>query len=155
MTEKELRTVYDKMSLSEERLSELEKQFAASVKPGNSDSSSEISADAFLNFDHEYRPEPKKKSPLRTALIRGGLIPVQPDDSTAQTSEASADRLLSADDLPRYENKDINRGQVTLNTDYSDRAQLDSLNGNIYRTQLVAEFTVTTCLGAVDDNFSA
>lgn len=172
MTEKELRTVYDKMSLSEERLSELEKQFAASVKPGNSDSSSEISADAFLNFDHEYRPEPKKKSPLRTALIstaaaaaviavgvtaafKGGLIPVQPDDSTAQTSEASADRLLSADDLPRYENKDINRGQVTLNTDYSDRAQLDSLNGNIYRTQLVAEFTVTTCLGAVDDNFSA
>lgn len=172
MTEKELRTVYDKMSLSEERLSELEKQFAASVKPGNSDSSSEISADAFLNFDHEYRPVPKKKSPLRTALIstaaaaavivvgvaaafRGGLIPVQPDDSTAQTSEASSDRLLSADDLPRYENKDINNGKVTLDNDYSERAQLDSRNGNIYRTQLVAEFTVTNCLGAVDDNFSA
>ena len=33
MTEKELRTAYDKMSLSEERLSELEKRFAASVKP--------------------------------------------------------------------------------------------------------------------------
>ena len=172
MTEKELRTAYDKMSLSEERLSELEKRFAASVKPGNQDSSSETYADAFMNFDHEYRPEPRKKKPLRTALIstaaaaaviamgvtaafRTGLIPVQPAESVSQTYEASADDTLNADDLPQYENKDINRGEVTLNTDYSDRAELDSLNGNIYRTQLVAEFTVTNCLGAIDENFSA
>ena len=175
MTEKDLRTAYDKMSLSEERLSELEKRFAASVKPGNQDSSSEIFADAFMNFDHEYRPEPKKKKPLRTALIstaaaaaviavgvtaafRTGLIPTgqtRPADSVPQTSEVNEGGILNADDLPKYENKDINQGEVTLNTDYSDRAELDSRNGNIYRTQLVAEFTVTNCLGAIDENFSA
>lgn len=175
MTEKELRTAFEKMSLSEERLSELEKRFTSSVKPADQDGGTGIYADAFMNFDHEYRPEPKKKKPLRTALIstaaaaavivvgvtaafRTGLIPIhqtKPAESTPQTSEASGYGKLNADVLPKYENKDINRGEVTLNTDYSDRAELDSLNGNIYRTQLVAEFTVTNCLGAIDDSFSA
>lgn len=174
MTENELRTAYDRMSLSEERLSELEKRFVDSVKTGAHDGSAGMYADAFMNFDHEYRPEPKKKKPLRTALIstaaaaaviavgvtaafKGGLIPVQqtqPAESGSQTSEADAGDILNVDDLPRYENRDINCGEVSLNTDYAVRAELDSQNGNIYRTQLVAEFTVTNCLGAIDDSFS-
>lgn len=165
MTEKELRTAYDQMSLSEERMSELSRRFAASVKTASPDKAAEIDPEAFMNFDHEYRSEPKKKKPLRTAIIstaaaaavvavgltaafKGGLIPVQQPqtESTPHTSNGIA--------LPQYQNKDIILGSVSVNNDFSECAELDSNNGNIYRTQLVAEFTVNEVLGAIDDTYT-
>ena len=108
MTEKELKSMYDKMSLSEERLSELEKRLDDCFDHAP-ERFQDADGDELLHFDAEYKPSPRRRSPLKialtsaaavvvvaggiTAAFKTGLIPTGmtvPESSSADDSEVTA-----------------------------------------------------------------
>lgn len=123
MTEKELKTMYDKMALSEERLSELEKRLDDCFDHAP-EGFQDLDGDELLHFDSEYKPAPRRRSPLKIALTSAaaavvvaggltaafmtGLIPVgtsSPESSAAsETSEpaiiATAETQENTDPAP-------------------------------------------------------
>lgn len=90
MTKKELRTMYDKMSLSEERMTELEKRLddCFEHEPENI---SDFEETELMQFSQEYKPAPQRRNPLKivvtsaaaaavvavgvTAAFKTGIIP--------------------------------------------------------------------------------
>lgn len=74
MTKKELRTMYDKMSLSEERMTELEKRLddCFEHEPENIGDFEETE---LMQFSQEYKPAPQRRNPLKivvTSAAGGG-----------------------------------------------------------------------------------
>ena len=73
MTEKDIRAMYDKMSLSEERLSELEKRLDGCFdrEPENIH---DFDDDGLMQFDQEYKPAPRRRSPLIAAVSAAAVV---------------------------------------------------------------------------------
>ncbi|MFR0870114.1 MAG: hypothetical protein ACLSG5_01320 [Oscillospiraceae bacterium] len=67
MTKKELRTMYDKMSLSEERMTELEKRLddCFEHEPENIGDFEETE---LMQFSQEYKPAPQRRNPLKIVV---------------------------------------------------------------------------------------
>lgn len=172
MTEKELKTMYDKMSLSEERLSELEKRLDGCFDHVPEDLRDE-GVDELLHFDAEYKPAPRRRSPLKialtsaaaavvvaggvTAAFKTGLIQTgasvtdsTPDTRTEETSEPPQDSEkhgITSADLPEYPNKGIlDDGFYKLDGEtFDETAANDIQNQSLQKSVLVAAMTVTDC----------
>ena len=172
MTKKELRTMYDKMSLSEERLTELEKRLddCFDREPENIGDFEETE---LMQFSQEYKPSPQRRSPLKivvtsaaavavvavgvTAAFKTGIIPtgtpvseftpnVQTEETAEPTQEAVKHGITSAD-LPEYPNKGIlDSGALTLDSELFDETCVNDIVGaNLQDTVLAAALTVTDC----------
>ncbi len=168
MTEKDIRAMYDKMSLSEERLSELEKRLDGCFdrEPENIH---DFDDDGLMQFDQEYKPAPRRRSPLIaavsaaavvlvaggvTAAFRTGLIPTgtpvsEPSsvDSTAETEEPVPDELkhgITSEDLPEYEFRGLlDSDSLELDGSSFDKScENDIRDSNITKSVLLAEMTV-------------
>ena len=75
MTKKELRTMYDKMSLSEERMTELEKRLddCFEHEPENIGDFEETE---LMQFSQEYKPAPQRRNPLKIVVTSAAAAAV-------------------------------------------------------------------------------
>lgn len=174
MTEKELKTTYDRMSLSGERLSELEKRLDECFER-EPENIPDFDEEELLHFDAEYKPSPRRRSPLKialtsaaavavaaagvTAAFRTGLIPTGtavPEETqeayTTESPEPKPDvtkRGITSADLPEYPNPgalDVEDNNIRIDsTTFDETCAEDIRNQNISQTVLIAEMTVTAC----------
>lgn len=172
MTKKELRTMYDKMSLSEERMTELEKRLddCFEHEPENI---SDFDETELMQFSQEYKPAPQRRNPLKivvtsaaaaavvavgvTAALKTGIIPTgtpvsefTPDVQTEETAEPTQEAVkhgITSADLPEYPNKGIlDDGFYKLDSETFDETVVNDIKGlSLQKSVLVAAMTVTDC----------
>lgn len=172
MTKKELRTMYDKMSLSEERMTELEKRLddCFEHEPENIGDFEETE---LMQFSQEYKPAPQRRNPLKivvtsaaaaavvavgvTAAFKTGIIPTgtpvsefTPDVQTEETAEPTQEAVkhgITSADLPEYPNKGIlDDGFYKLDSETFDETVVNDIKGlSLQKSVLVAAMTVTDC----------
>ena len=172
MTKKELRTMYDKMSLSEERMTELEKRLddCFEHEPENI---SDFEETELMQFSQEYKPAPQRRNPLKivvtsaaaaavvavgvTAAFKTGIIPTgtpvsefTPDVQTEETAEPTQEAVkhgITSADLPEYPNKGIlDDGFYKLDSETFDETAVNDIKGlSLQKSVLAAAMTVTDC----------
>lgn len=168
MTERDLKTMYDKMSLSEERLSELEKRLENCFENEPQDFR-DFDGDELMQFDREYKPEPRRRRPFITAIVstaaaavivtgaavafRTGLIPTGdtiPDTSSDDpviTVPVPEKHGITSQDLPEYPHMGLLDSEfLKLDSEaYDDTCSANVLNRSISESVLIAEMTFTEC----------
>lgn len=180
MTEKEIKNMYENVSLSEERLAELEKKLLKRFE--NKDGV--LGNDEFIRLS-KIGEKPKKNSRRKyiisacsaaaavvilasviTLAYNSGMfrkIDTVSDDSS-QTSVSTPDTsqlnpndfIITKSMLPDYPNKgvyDFSGGSRTVDeTSFYDKCANDLKNKSIGNSVLIAEFTVTTCTADPDND---
>lgn len=163
MTEKDLKAVYDKMSLSEDRISELEKRLDKCFEEAAHTAPEDFSDEALMHFDTEYKPAAKRR-PIRAiigscaavvavaavslgtyTLYKNGMLPIVPKDTPTDVVTPS-ETVITADMLPEYPNKgalDTQLNYLDYETSYADVCQDDWKSAKISDTQLIAALTIT------------
>lgn len=163
MTEKDLKAVYDKMSLSEDRISELEKRLDKCFEKAAHTAPKDFSDEELMHFDTEYKPAAKRR-PIRAiigscaavvavaavglgayTLYKNGMLPIVPKD-TPTDAITPAETVITADMLPEYPNKgalDAQFNHLDYETSYADVCQDDWNFARISDTQLIAALTIT------------